>query len=223
MKPLTETTIRYLFATSWLPFNPGAPLVDVPGGSTTGLDTGGSLLDIALWNLRRQGLMEFEQLREVVDEPVRVLGGRSFSRFKLLAPTAKLPGLEGALLNAARDVEDREGRIDRALRRASSEDEHGVRRLVRALDLHDKSPWGTVCSYCFTEAAAAGLVESQGRLFWKKVVIIDPVAVESLRERHDELRAARGEYRKAEPELKDAVASDCLRTLIDAHQPGGVD
>src|SRR5687767_13689288 len=84
MEPLTETTIRYLFATSWLPFNPGAPIVRVPGGSTTGLDTGGSLLDIALWNLRRQGLIEFEQVREVVDEPVRVLGGRSFSRFALL-------------------------------------------------------------------------------------------------------------------------------------------
>jgi hypothetical protein len=81
---LTETTIRYLFATSWLPSNPEEQLVRVPGGSTTGLDTGGNLLHIAMWNLRRQGLMEFEQLREVEEERVTELGGRSFARFKLL-------------------------------------------------------------------------------------------------------------------------------------------
>jgi hypothetical protein len=73
---LTETTIRYLFATSWLPSEPSAFRVRVPGGWTTGIDTGGNLLHIALWNLRRQGLMEFEQLRPVEDEPVRFLGRR---------------------------------------------------------------------------------------------------------------------------------------------------
>jgi hypothetical protein len=72
---LTETTIRYLFATSWLPCDPEQQVVRVPGGSTTGLDTGGNLLHIAMWNLRRQGLMEFEQVRDVEVERVTVLGG----------------------------------------------------------------------------------------------------------------------------------------------------
>ena len=53
---LTETTIRYLFATSWLPCDPKQYTVAVPGGATTAIDTGGNLLHIAMWNLRRQGL-----------------------------------------------------------------------------------------------------------------------------------------------------------------------
>jgi hypothetical protein len=47
---LTETTIRYLYATTWLPF-----------------DAAGNLLHIAMWSLQRQGLVEFEQLRTVMD------------------------------------------------------------------------------------------------------------------------------------------------------------
>jgi hypothetical protein len=215
---LTETTIRYLFATSWLPSNPEEQLVRVPGGSTTGLDTGGNLLHIAMWNLRRQGLMEFEQLREVEVERVTVLGGQSFSRFKLLDGAPKLPGLEGALLEAARSVERREGRVAQAIDRVTDEDENGVRLLVRALDLDNRSPWGTVCSHCFAEASAAGLVELKGRLF-RKVVISDPAAVESLRERNDELRAARGAYLEAEPDLTNAVISDCLNVVMRSFSP----
>ena len=98
---LTESATHYLFATSWLPSDPKEHLVSVPGGSTTGLDTAGNLLQIALWNLRRQGGIEFEQLRPVVDERVTVLGGRSFTRFELLNETARLRGLEGAVLIAA--------------------------------------------------------------------------------------------------------------------------
>ena len=44
-------------------------------------------------------------------------------------------------------------------------------------------------------------------------------AVESLRGRHDELRAARGAYLDAEPELTGAVMADCLRTVADAYSP----
>jgi hypothetical protein len=215
---LTETTIRYLFATSWLPSDPEDQLVRVPGGSTTGLDTGGNLLHIAMWNLRRQGLMEFEQLREVEQERMTVLGGRSFSRFKLLHGGPKLPGLEGALLDAARRVERREGRVAEAIDRVTDEDENGVRLLVRALDLDNRSPWGTVCGHCFAEASAAGLVELKGRLF-RKIVISDPAAVEALRERNDELRAARGAYLEAEPDLTNAVVSDCLNVVLRSFSP----
>ena len=216
---LTETTIWYLLATRWLPCNFEEQLARVPGGSTTGLDTGANLLQIAMWNLRRQGLMDFEQLRKVEDEPVRVLGGQSFSRFKLLAPTAKLRGLEGALLNAARSVEPAEGRIEKAVQRVSKEDDRGVRRLISALEVGGSSPWNVVCGHCFAEASAAGLVERKGRIF-KKIVISDPAAVESLRERHEELRAARRAYLKAEPELTNAVMGDCLRTLADSYSTG---
>ncbi|HMJ97053.1 MAG TPA: hypothetical protein VK486_14455 [Thermoleophilaceae bacterium] len=200
---LTETTIRYLFATSWLPCDPKGYTVAVPGGTTTAIDTGGNLLHIAMWNLRRQGLMEFEQLRPVEKERVRVLGGKSFAAFRLVDSSARLPGLEGALLDAARTVGDADG---------------GVRALVRALELDNRSPWGTVCNHCFAEASAAGLVATKGRLF-RKVVVTDQAAVESLRERHDELRAARGAYLDAEPDLTNAAMADCLRTVADAYQP----
>ena len=200
---LTEATIRYLFATSWLPCDPTGYTVAVPGGTTTAIDTGGNLLHIAMWNLRRQGLMEFEQLRPVEKERVRVLGGKSFAGFRVLDEGAQLRGLEGAVLNAARGVEGSDG---------------GVRTLVRALDLDNRSPWGSVCSHCFAEASAAGLVARKGRLF-PKIVITDEAAVESLRERHDELRAARGVYLDAEPDLTNAAMADCLRTVADAYQP----
>jgi hypothetical protein len=215
---LTETTVRYLFATSWLPRDPEQQLVSVPGGSTTGLDTGGNLLHIAMWNLRRQGLMEFEQLREVHKERATVLGGHSFARFRLLSADGHLPGLEGALLEAAKSVERGDGAIAGALDRVSGEDEHGVRLLVRALELDNRSPWGTVCSHCFAEASAANLVEAKGRLF-RKVVVSDPAAVESLSERHEELRAARGAYLEAEPELTNAVISDCLLVVLRSFNP----
>ena len=204
---LTETTVRYLYATTWLPSSDTERTVAVPGGSTKAIDTAGNLLHIAMWNLRRQGLMDFEQLRPVEDEKVRFLGGRPFSRFELLEGSPALPGLEGALLRVAAAIEP---------------PKRDVRRLVRRLDLDNRGPWNTVCSHCFAEAHAAGLVEVKGRLF-KKIVFTDIEAVESLRERHDELRAARGAYLEAEPDLTTAVISDCLRTVIDGFSPSGGD
>jgi hypothetical protein len=200
---LTETTVRYLYATTWLPSSTTEHTVAVPGGATTAIDTAGNLLHIAMWSLRRRGLMEFEQLREVEEERVRVLGGRPFSRFDVLQGSPELPGLEGAVLRAAAPVEPAK---------------RDVRTLIRALDLDNRSPWNTVCNHCFAEANAAGLVEVKGRLF-KKVVFTDMPAVEALRERHDELRAARGTYLEAEPELTNAVIGDCLRTVADAYSP----
>ena len=200
---LTETTIRYLYATTWLPSGTDDHTVAVPGGATKAIDTAGNLLHIAMWSLRRQGIMEFEQLRPVEEERVRVLGGKPFSAFELLDRGAAAPGLEGALLDAARAVDG---------------DDRGVRALVRALDLDNRSPWATVCNHCFREAAAAGLVETKGRLF-RKVVFTDVAAVEALRGRNDELRAARGAYLDAEPDLTNAVIGDCLRTVVDAYSP----
>ena len=94
-----------------------------------------------------------------------------------------------------------------------------MRRLLGPLELGGRSPWDVVCGHCFAEASAAGLVDRKGRIF-KKIVISDPAAVESLRERHDELRAARGAYLEAEPELTGAVMSDCLRTVADSYSTG---
>ena len=199
---LTETTIRYLFATGWLPSDSSRQVVAVPGGSTTAIDTAGNLLHIAMWNLRRQGLMDFEQLRPAEREQVRVLGGRPFSGHALIDHDARLPGLEGALLDAARTVPPGD-----------------VRGLVRALDLDNRGPWNTVCGHCFQEAAAAGLVEVKGRVF-RKIEIADEAGVASLRERNDELRAARGDYLDAEPDVTMAVMSDCLRAVTDAFNPG---
>jgi hypothetical protein len=198
---LTDATVRYLYATTWLPEAGNEWSVAVPGGSTRAIDTAGNLLHIAMWSLRRDGLMQFEQLRPVEEERVRVLGGRPFSAFELSDGSAARPGLDGAVLSAARAA-------------AGSD----VRSLVRALDLDNRFPWNTVCGHCLAEAGAAGLVEVKGRLF-KKVVFTDMAAVESLRGRHDELRAARGAYLDAEPDLTNAVMSDCLRTVADAYSP----
>jgi hypothetical protein len=115
----------------------------------------------------------------------------------------ELPGLEGALLRTAAEIEPQK---------------RDVRRLVRRLGLDDRGPWNTVCNHCFAEAHTAGLVEQKGRLF-KKIAFTDRAAVEALRERNDELRAARGAYLDAEPELTGAVISDCLRAVIDAYSP----
>jgi hypothetical protein len=61
-------------------------------------------------------------------------------------------------------------------------------------------------------------VSTKGR-FLRTVVISDPATVESLRQRHDELRAARGAYLDAEPELTNAAMADCLQTVADAYHP----
>ena len=58
---LTEATVRYLYATTWLPAAGDDWSLAVPGGSTRAIDTAGNLLHIAMWSLRREGLMEFEQ------------------------------------------------------------------------------------------------------------------------------------------------------------------
>jgi hypothetical protein len=214
---LTETTVRYLYAAEWLPSSDREHLVAVPGGATKALDTAANLLHIAMWSLRRRGLMGFEQLREVEDEPVRTFGGRSFSRFERLAGAPALPGLEGALLRAAETISPSERLRDKAIDRMSGEDDFGVRRLITALDLDHRGPWRTVCGHCYAEAHAAGLVERKGLL--RRLAFSDLPAVEALRARHDELRAARGAYLEAEPELTNAVMSDCLRTIADAYSP----
>ena len=80
---LTDATVRYLYATTWLPEAANDWSVAVPGGSTRAIDTAGNLLHIAMWSLREQGLIEFRQLRPVEEERVRVLGGRPFAVFEL--------------------------------------------------------------------------------------------------------------------------------------------
>lgn len=203
---LTETTVRYVFAAEWLPSSDSEQLVAVPGGATKALDTAGSLLHVALWALRRDRVIDFEQIRPVEDEPVRVFGGRSFCRFTPLDRTARRAGLEGALIQAAATLD-------------SPED---LRVLLRALDLDNRGPWKTVCNHCYAEASAAGLVGTKGRLF-KKVVVADVAAVDALRPRHEELRAERRAYMDAEEKLSLAVASDCLRVIADGFSPGGGD
>jgi hypothetical protein len=213
---LTVTTIRYLFATSWLPRNERDHLVAVPGGGTTAWDTAANLLHTALWNLRRQGAIEFHQLRPVEAESLVVLGGRSFARFEFRDPGVELRGLEGALLRAARKAGPSGGLAERAVDRVSDEDDAGVRRLVQAMELRYQAPWGTVTAHCFAEAAAAGLVKEKGWAI-KRVEIIDPAAVASLRERNDELRAARKADMEREPDLHEAVIADCLRAVYSAY------
>jgi hypothetical protein len=212
---LTVTTIRYLYATTWLPYDPKERTIAVPGGETTALDTAANLLHTALWNLHRQGAIDFHQVRPVEKENVRVLGGRSFARFEFRDPGVELRGLEGAVLRAARAVEPHEGLIDKGIEKVTDEEPFGMRRLVRAMNLRHQAPWTTVTDHCLVEAAAAGLVERKGWLI-KSVVITDPPAIESLRERNDELRAARKADMERDFDVHHAVIADCLYAVNDA-------
>ena len=138
---LTDATVRYLYAMTWLPESDGDYSVAVPGGSVRAVDAAGNLLHIAMWSLRHQGLMEFEQLRPADEERVRVLGGEPFSAFELRDTAATRPGLDGALPQAARQ--------------ATGGD---VRALVRALDLYlaaEPELTGAVMSDCLRTVADA--------------------------------------------------------------------
>ena len=213
---VTATTALYLFATSWLPCDDDQPTVAVPGGRTTALDTGANLLHAALWNLQRQGAIAFEQIRSVQKESVTVLGGRSFARFHMLMPDARVRGLEGAVLNASRRHAEPDNWLTARINRAAKEDEQGLRSLIYAMDLESRAPWATVVGHCFNEAAAAGLVAMKGRLFGK-LVITDAEAIASLQPYADEMRAARRAEMEREPALHDAIVADCLHALAWAH------
>jgi hypothetical protein len=198
---LTASTIRYLFASSWAPPPDSGITMHVPGAEVDGPDTAGNLLNLAIWSLREQELVEVEQLRPVeVERAGGVLGGEPFSRVRPLPGEAiRLGGLEGALL-----------------RRARENPEEDTRRLVLQLGIGGGAPWQQVAGVCFREAEAAGLVETKGRVS-KKPVIADPAEVEALRERDAEIVAARGKYREEHEELDDAVLADCVHALHWAH------
>lgn len=183
----------------------------MPGATVDGLDTGANLLNLAIWSLREQGLVQVEQLRPVEEERVRVMGGQSFARVRALGKGEDLPGLEGALLAEARE-DPKQGTLARLSDRLSGDDEHGLRGLLLSLDMGGGAPWAGVAGYCFAEARAAGLVEKKGRLF-KKPVIADPAAVEALRGRDAEIVRVRTKYREEQKELDNAVIADCVLAL----------
>ena len=192
----------------------------VPGAKVAGFDTAANLLKIAIWSLREQGLVEVEQLRPVKSERVVVMGGRSFVRVRPLPGEAlRLGGLEGALLTKAREDPKSGllGKLDDAIAKGLSDDEGGLRGLVLALNLTSGSPWNSVANYCRDEARAAGLIELQGRVF-KKPVIAGPAAVSALEARDEEIVSARRRYKEQEPELDNAVLSDCAAAVDWAHQ-----
>ena len=192
----------------------------VPGAKVAGPDTAGNLLNVALWSLGEQGLIELEQLRPVEVEKVQSMGGRSFARATVLDRPSELPGLEGALLAAGRARHEQgwlRGIDDAIAKLISGDDENGVRGLVLAVGLHSYSPWTTVAGYCLGEVSAAGLVEVKGRLM-AKPVISDSAGVEELRARDGEIVAARTAYREREPELDGAVLGDCLHAVHWAYR-----
>lgn len=217
---LTATTVRYLFASSWAPRDDSNWGMHVPGAKVAGLDTAANLLNLAVWSLREQELVAVDQLRPLEVEKVGAMGGHSFARLMALDDRAKLPGLEGVLLAAARERPEEGvlGGIDDALaKRLSGDAERGVRALVLALGLYDKSPWTSVAGYCLNEARDAGLVEIKGALI-RKPVITDSAGVEALATRDAEIVAARTGYRERQGELDGAVLADCIPAVSWAHQ-----
>jgi hypothetical protein len=196
---LTWSASRCLFAAEWAPAPESSWKLAVPGGTVDGPITGGNLLNVALSNLRQQGVLSFEQLRPVAAEPVIVLGGDPFSRFTLSDPGQELRGLEGVLLKAARAFRDAD-----------------VRGLILSLSLASGSPWGSVAACCYSELGHAGLIELKGFLS-KKPVLTNPSAVEAARPRDAEVVAERQAIRALDPDLDDAVLGDCLAALRWAH------
>ena len=193
--------------------------MQVPGGRVPGMETGASLLDLAVWSLREQGLVEVEQIRPVAEERVVKMGGPSFSRVRA-AGKAALGGLEGALLEKIAEPPEQGllGRFDDLLaQKLSGDDEDGLRGHILALDLSTGSPWTAVANHCVQEARDAGILEVTGRLR-KKMSVIDPGALEALRPRNEEIAAARDAYRKNETQLDGAVFGDCVAALDWAHQ-----
>jgi hypothetical protein len=217
---LTATTVRYLFASTWAPPAKSNWTMHVPGVVVDGIDMAANLLDIAVWSLREQGLVEVEQLRPVEPERVVTMGGKSFAAVRALGRGAELPGLEGALLAKIRErpEEGALGRFDDWLaKRLSGDDENGLRGHILHLGLSSTSPWGSVGNYCLDEARGAGLIEVQGRVR-KKMRIADQAGIDALEGRNDEIAAARTKYRERESELDGAVIGDCVAALHWAHQ-----
>ncbi len=224
-RDLTATTVLYLFAPKWAPRDETAFGMHVPGGRVKALDTGANLLNVAVWSLREQGLVEVEQLRPVEKERTVVMGGQSFSRVRPVAgEILELGGLEGALLTKlrVRATEGPRGGIGGWFERLSGDDEWGLRKYLLALDLDANQPWSTVASYCLREAQEAELVDVEGR-FRKKLVVRDPEGIRKLEGRETEIATARKRYREREPDLDGAVISDCFAALDWAHHDDTTD
>jgi hypothetical protein len=211
---LSASTIAYLFAADWAPPPDSSWKLSVPGAEVDGFATAGNLVYVAVWSLRKQGLIEVEQLRPVESEHGLLLGGRSFVRLTARGGDDRMAGIEGALLEAARDRQDqglgaRISRVGaRAVDRMSGEDEFGLRGAVLALDLHSRHPWTTVAEICLAELREVGLAKFRDDDRHKPTVL-NPAAFDQYRARHAELVQQRADDRTAEPELDEAISRDC--------------
>ncbi len=158
--PLSATTVRYLFAADWAVRDESMDGMFVPGAKVHARNTGGNLLNFAVWSLQHQGLIEIEQLRPAQEEGMLVAGGRSFTRARPLpGEAAQLGGLEGALLTKMRTRDPQKGLGRKIARALSKDDEWGLRGSLAELDYDRWSPWGSVAGLCFAEAKSAGLVD----------------------------------------------------------------
>ena len=213
---LTAATVRYLFASTWAPRDAGSDTIHVPGALVNGADTVANLVNVAIWNLCEHGRVQVEQLRPLRVERTGVMGGSSFARLTVLDENTNLPGIEGALLRAARKrdqksnwlVEKASGLVDQL----SGDDPCGIRHLVLAIRGDTGSPSWYVASYCLNEARAAGLLELEGFLI-RKPRITDQAAVDALRPLDEQVSALRKAYRERNEDLDNAVLSDCLHAM----------
>jgi hypothetical protein len=215
---LTVPTISYLFASSWAPREGAGWSVRVPGATVSGLETAANLLNLGFWSLQRQGLVELTQLRPVERVSAETMGGPSFARVTR-ASSADLPprpGLEGALLDAVRRLDDAERATERLATNIARDDPAGVRGVVLDLGLQESAPWSNVAALCCDEAVSAGLLEVTGRLT-PAPVIVDQADIDALRPADREIAEARARYRATESELDAAVIGDCLAALLWAH------
>ncbi|MGD9571567.1 MAG: hypothetical protein AB7V62_06790 [Thermoleophilia bacterium] len=194
---LSTVAVFYLFAADWLPHDDRDDRdVAVPGGRATMFPAYAHLAGVVLWDLHRRWMADLAVIRPVAAEPVRVMGGASCVQVSLAAggePVGRVAGIAARVLELVRTAE--------------SPADNELRRLLARLPERDPMPWGSLASWPHTEVAEAGLVRQRGRMR-PRIEIADPAAVERVRPRFEELRAAHVAFTGKHPDLHRAVLHD---------------
>jgi hypothetical protein len=195
---LSTSTLFFLFARDWLPHDPVAPTVPVPGGRVTASTAYANLVGAALWSLVRHDMVRLVPLRALDRERLTFLGGKSYVRVE---PTGRalgaVAGLEELLL--------------RHVQQAESVDDNDLRRLLARVTAGASRVWPVITSPGYTELVDAGIVRQRGWVV-RRLEVVDPAGVERARPSFDERRRLRAADIEQDPATYQAVTADGLES-----------